>query len=634
MAVVEPGGIVTSLATGRDGALLVGAEGYIERRRGDIIDRIAFPTGLTQLAPGGNFGVRLLHDDGAALWASFTYDALYRYADGQWRRSTDFGLPAYAPNAMTQGRNGELWIGYRDDEAFLLKEGKAKRYGATDGLDTGVIGALYDDGGILLAGGDRGLALFDGRRFHMVSAADPQAFTGITGIMRTPDGDLWVNGSRGLVHIAAAAWDALRRTTLQGGATSMNPLACEVFDTLDGYPGNSQFRAGQSSLVLDHQGRIWLNGSTGVARIDPARLYRNRIPPPMQIRALETGNRTYATRNPVTLPPGTTELQIAYAAATYTMPERVHFRYRLDGVDADWRDAGSRRMAFYTRLEPGTYHFLVEATNEDGIRSVQPAGATFRIAPTFIQSAPFKVMCAVLVLMLGYALYRLRLRYATMQLRRLLRERVDERERIARMLHDTLMQSVQALLMLFERAYEKLPAGDPERSLLGRTLALARATVTEGRDELSALRSAAGAAQDLAAALAPLGNLLSEQYGVTFATRVDGIPRALRPEVAFEIIFIAREAMQNAFRHAGATTIALELDYAATTFTLRVRDDGRGMTDQAAAPGHWGLAGMRERAAVMKARLDMVPATPSGTVVTLILDGPAAFQSESGTRRH
>ncbi|SDD06536.1 Histidine kinase [Massilia sp. PDC64] len=233
--------------------------------------------------------------------------------------------------------------------------------------------------------------------------------------------------------------------------------------------------------------------------------------------------------------------------------------------------------------------------------------------------------CGLLAAVGAWVLYRLRLRRATSRLRRLLQERASERERIARTLHDTLMQSVQALLMLFEHARDRLPQDSPDRPLIDRTLEQARHALREGRDELTALRGAASPADDLVGAIVPLGHILGEQFSVRFDVRVEGERRPLCRDVAQEACFIAREALQNAFRHARANEVVLEVAYGEQAFALRVRDDGRGIRE-AARPGHWGLAGMRERAAAIGALLDIGPGAGSGTVVALTVPADLAYE--------
>lgn len=613
----QPERDVQGLATGADGALLLSRPGVIERRKGSERTRIPFPDGVPQAAMDA--GVRIMLDDGSGLWASFAYDKLYRWAGGRWHPAYAYGVPDPEPICMARGADGTLWFGYRDSTAVALRDGQVRRYGGADGLDIGIVGRVYDAGGVLLAAGDKGLSMLAAGRFVPVRLADPQALAGITGMLLRADGDLWLNGSRGLVRIPAAQWRAFLKAPAGTIATY------DLFDATDGYPGIAQFRSGQSSLLEAPDGRLWLHGTDGAAWIDPARLPRNGMAPPVHVLSVSAGGRSLDASGPLTLPAGTQDLQIAYTAPSFTMPERVRFRYRLEGVDDDWRDAGPRRTAYYTRLGPGRYRFIVSAANEDGVWNPAGAALDVTIAPTFVQGAPFKALCAALLALGAWLLYRLRLRRVTLQLRRLLQERAGERERIARTLHDTLMQSVQALLMLFEHARDRLPQDCPDRPLIDRTLEQARNALREGRDELTALRGAAAPAEDLVGAVVPLGHILGEQFGVRFHVRVEGQRRTLCRDVAQETCFIAREALQNAFRHAHAGEVVLEVAYGEQTFELRVRDDGRGIRE-AARPGHWGLAGMRERAAAIGAHLDIGPGTDGGTVVALTVPADLAYE--------
>jgi len=620
--VEQPERDVEGVAPALDGALLLSRRGFIERRKGSERMRIPFPDAVPQVAMDA--GVRVMLDDGAGLWASFAYDKLYRWSGGRWHPAHAYGVPDTEPICMARGADGTLWFGYRDSTAIALRDGKATRYGKADGLDVGVVGRVYDAGGVPLVAGDKGLSMLSGRRFVPVRLADPQALAGITGMLLRADGDLWLNGSRGLVRIPAAQWRAFLKAPAGTIATY------DLFDATDGYPGIAQFRSGQSSLLETPDGRLWLHGTDGAAWIDPARLPRNRLAPPVHILSVSAGGHSLDAAGALILPAGTQDLQIAYTAPSFRMPERIRFRYKLEGLDDDWRDAGTRRTAFYTRLGPGRYRFVVSAANEDGVWNPAGAALDVAIAPTFVQSTPFKVLCGLLAAVGAWLLYRLRLRRATLQLRRLLQERASERERIARTLHDTLMQSVQALLMLFEHARDRLPQDCPDLPLIDRTLDQARNALREGRDELTALRGAAAPAEDLVGAVVPLGHILGEQFGVRFDVRVHGQRRPLCRDVAQEACFIAREALQNAFRHARAHEVVLEVAYGEHAFELRVRDDGRGIRE-AARPGHWGLAGMRERAAAIGAQLHIGPGSNDGTVVALTV--PAAQAYERPARR-
>jgi signal transduction histidine kinase/ligand-binding sensor domain-containing protein len=614
---------VSAVAAGRDGALLVARRGAIERRHADgRRSAIPVPAGLPKAALEG--GARAMLDTGDALWATFSVDRTYRHAGGGWHPATASGLPDAPAVCMDTATDGATWFGYLDNRVYVLRSGTARGYGSAQGLDVGVVGALAEADGMRVVGGDKGVAVLAGERFVGVRAADPQLLAGVSGILRDGRGDMWFNGRRGLVRVPRAAWRA-------AVAAPSAPIAdYQLFDGVDGYPGIARMQYGQSSLVQGRDGRLWISSTGGAALLDPQRLARNPAVPPIHILALREGGRRHGAGAVPELPAGTRDLQIDYTAPSFRMPERVRFRYRLDGVDGGWQDAGARRTAYYSNLGPGSYRFRVGAANEDGVWTARDATLDFEIAPTFVQGTAFKLLCAAALAAGAWLLVRLRLRAATRRLRRLLRERAGERERIARTLHDTLMQSVQALLMLFETARDRLPPDNPSRPLLDRTLEQARRTLGEGRDELYALRGARAAAHDLAAALAPLGHMLGEQYGVGFDIVVEGQQRTLRADVAQEACFIAREALQNAFRHAKATQVLLRLRYDEAEFVLEVRDDGRGLGPGPVRPGHWGLAGMRERAAAIGARIAIGAASADagdggGTLVALRLEARLAY---------
>nr|WP_314545618.1 triple tyrosine motif-containing protein [uncultured Massilia sp.] len=619
---------VTSVAAGSDGALLVARRGAIERRFPDG-RRATIPFPATLPAPAAKAGVRALMEARDAVWATFLYDRTYRYADGRWRDAATFGLPGVPAVCIDMAADGSTWFGYLDNRVYVLQGDKARAYGSAQGLDVGVVGALAEADGVRIVGGDKGVAILAGGRFVRVRGADPQLLAGVSGIVRDARGDMWFNGRSGLVRVPRAAWRA-------AVAAPEKPIGdYQLFDGVDGYPGIARMQYGQSSLVPGRDGRLWISGTDGAASIDPRQVARNPVAPPIHVLGLSEGGRHHVAAGVPALPAGTRDLQIDYTAPSFRMPERVRFRYRLDGVDSGWQDAGTRRTAYYNNLGPGSYRFHVGAANEDGVWTAQDATLAFTIAPTFVQGTAFKLLCAAAIAFCAWLLVRLRLRAATRQLRRLLRERAGERERIARTLHDTLMQSVQALLMLFETARDRLPADNPSRPLLDRTLEQARRTLDEGRDELYALRGAGAPGQDLAAALAPLGHMLGEQYGVRFDIAVEGTRRLLRPDVAQEACFIAREALQNAFRHARARQVQLRLRYEETAFVLEVSDDGRGLAPGPAPPGHWGLAGMRERAAAIGAHIAIGAAEPpgGGTLVALRLDARLAYAAPPRRRR-
>lgn len=233
-----------------------------------------------------------------------------------------------------------------------------------------------------------------------------------------------------------------------------------MFDGDDGLPGIGPYFS-LSTITEDKAGRIWVATNNGIAWADPAALPTNILPPPVAISAVRVGDRRFPAENGLTLPKGVSRLEIDYAGLSLTSPKRVRFRYRLSGVDTDWIDAGTRRQAFYTNLAPGEYRFQVIAANNDGVWNRTGATLTFSIPPTFFQSRLFFALCVLTVLALLWGLYALRIRQVATQVRRQANARATERERIARELHDTFLQSVQGLLLLFQSVANLIPRGAP-----------------------------------------------------------------------------------------------------------------------------------------------------------------------------
>jgi signal transduction histidine kinase len=332
------------------------------------------------------------------------------------------------------------------------------------------------------------------------------------------------------------------------------------------------------------------------------------------------------------LPPLTRDLEIDYTALSLSVPEKVRFRYRLakglKGANGDWQDAGARREAFYTNLSPGNYRFSVMACNNDGVWN--PAGATlaFAILPAFHQTLGFFGLCAVALAGLAWSAYRWRVRQVRASLHRRFEERLDERTRIARDLHDTLLQGFMSASMQLYAAVEELPPEEPARSHFDRVQELMRHVIEEGRGALRGLRSPEGSVDDLETSLSRVPSELGIPVDTAFRVVAEGRSRPLLPVVRDEIYSIAREALVNAFRHAGAARIEVEIEYAARQLRVVVRDNGRGIDADVLRAGrkdHWGLSGMRERAERIGARLQVWSRAGSGTEVELAVPNAVAF---------
>jgi signal transduction histidine kinase len=353
----------------------------------------------------------------------------------------------------------------------------------------------------------------------------------------------------------------------------------------------------------------------------------NKIPPPVQIEQITADRKVYEASSKLRLPPLVRDLEIDYTALSLVAPEKNRFRYKLEGRDRDWQDAGNRRQAFYGDLAPRNYRFRVMASNNSGVWNQTGAVFDFSIAPAYYQTSWFQASCIAALLALIWGLYRYRLHQIARQFNARLEERVGERTRIARDLHDTLLQSFQGLMLRLQVVDNLMPDGRAREEL---ELALERAdqAIAEGRDAVHALRTSATTTNDLAQALTALGDELAGEDTAGFRLVVEGPAGDLHPIIRDEVYRIAREALRNAFSHARARQIEVEITYASQMFRLRIRDDGAGMAPailEEGRPGHYGLPGMRERAKEIGAKLSIWSGIGAGTEIELSIDGSIAY---------
>lgn len=609
----------TASTRAADGTLWFGNVHWVWNRRDGKVRRWPLAPALLQQP----LQAMALGDDGR-LWVSILRRGVLTFKDGVWQAGGGHAAlaerTAVALHADAQGR---LWFGYTGNTMAMLQHGKVQQFGPADGLAVGNVLTMFSRHGTLWIGGDQGVARFEHGRFFMLNDGAGRPFAGVSGIVETAAGELWLHGLDGLVRIGAADLAA----ALAGG---LDRVAAERFDHLDGYEGVSQQVRPLDTLVEAGDGRLWYATSSSVGLIDPRHIARNPIAPTPLITWLNTDSRRYHAVNGLGLPEQTHNLRLDFTAAVLSIPERARFRTRLIGQDHEWRDAGALRQAFYTNLGPGDYRFEVMAANEDGLWSVAPASLDFRIAPAFYQTLWFKLACAASLAGALYLLHLWRLSRMTARLLERLRARLDERERIARTLHDTFLQSVQNLILRFHSIKAVLPKDDAVQRQIDAALDAAEAVNDEGRDQLMNLRANHAGDGALALALGAAGDAACAQHGVAFTLREYGTRRALQACAQNELLAIAKEALANALRHSGSGTVEVQLTYGAAGFTLEVRDHGKGMDDAlhhaAQRQRHWGLTGMRERAARIGGKLLIDSAPGAGTAIVATLRARLAYR--------
>ncbi|WP_454831044.1 sensor histidine kinase [Pseudoxanthomonas wuyuanensis] len=625
----EAGAQLTLIHRDHEGILWLGGQ-----RRPSLLHYRQGRFGELPLPEGGEdrWVSALAKDAQGALWVSLyppNLGGVYRYAGGVWReRGGIAGLPQQAADSLWFDQQQRLWLGYADNRVAMLEAGKVRSFDADDGLAVGDVQLIRSLGANVWFAGESGLARYANERFHSLRTADELGFRGVTGIVATGNGDLWLSQTAGVSHLPAAE-------LAKSAADPRYRVQVRRFDYLDGIQGTPVQVAPRPTATQSDDGKLWFTAGN-LFWVDPERILRNPLPPPVIVRALtrNDGVRIASPRSGLELPQGTDNLRIDYTALSLTMPERVRFRYRLHGVDTQWQQAGTRREAFYTNLRPGKYRFHVIASNNDGVWNSEGATLDFSIAPAFHQTGWFLILCALAALGLLWMLYLLRLRRLTARLREQIGERHRERERIARELHDTLLQSVQGLILRFQALSDRLPDDEPVRSAMVRTLDRADEVLAEGRKRVMDLRAGAGGIGELSAALSAVGDELGQTSATVCLVQYEGTPYRLNPLVQDELYRIGREALLNAFQHADARQVTVRVIYGRRALRLSVCDNGHGLPEAVlqarGKPGHWGLSGMQERAGRIGAAFKLDSAVGGGTCIELEVPAGDAYR---GRRR-
>ncbi|MDY0963966.1 sensor histidine kinase [Massilia sp. CFBP9026] len=596
---------------------------------------------VADLPPGaaGQAPVRAMARDGqGVLWVSINKVGLFRLEAGGWAKvaGTPPGASQRMPVSALAAPDGWLWFGYRDGLLEARRDGRTLRWTQADGL--GHVTALAHHAGRSWVGGQHGLAWVEAGRLRRLALPGDGMFDNIYAIVPVPTGDgrqadLWLHARAGIFQLPAAE---LAHAMARPG----HRIRYRSFDALGGLANDPHQVLPLPTAVRASDGRLWFSTGGGVVSLDPARLPPAEPGPPVEIEAVSVDGARLAPGAPLSLGSGVQRIAIDYTAPSLAAPERLSFRYRLDGFDTDWVDAGRARQAIYTGLAPGAYAFRVVALNKDGVPSPREAVLQLRVARAFYRHPLFLAGAGLLLLAALRMVYRTTARRAAERVRDRLQERHRERERIARELHDTLLQGVHGLVLRFQAAADMLPSGAPARAQLEQALVRADQVLVEGRDRVRALRGGPLDTRELHEALAAAGEELAAQWDCGFAFALDGTVRRLQPGILDEVYRIGHEALRNAFAHARAAQVTVDVAYRRAAFVLTVADDGCGIDPSWLAghgrPDHWGLRGMRERAERIGARLEIHGGAGHGgrgTRVVLTLSARIAYRGRPFWRR-
>ncbi|WP_263381216.1 sensor histidine kinase [Granulicella arctica] len=550
-------------------------------------------------------------DKDGALWVSYLHDGVFRLVGSTWDRSGGLAtLPKNPAVSMFTDSEQRLWFGYIDNQIITIRGKELTHIGAAQGLSLSVVTSLVEIAKRIWAGGAQGLEFDDGGNFRHLLVAGEDQLSGVSGVATSQDGDFWLNTALGVFHIPSHEIElALANPTYR--------VHADRFTYLDGLTGTPEQLHHLPTVISAQNGRLYFALQGSVTWLNPSELKRNLLPPPVWIQSATADGQVYRHPSLITLPKNTRSLIIDYAAPSLLIPQRVRFKYRLDGIDQGWQEPGTRREAVYSRLPPGHYRFQVIASNNDDVWNEAGASLGFDIPPTFLQSMLFRLLCGVVFVVFLWLLYWVRLHQMTQRLKEHLYARVSERERIARDLHDTFLQGVQGVLLSFHTATKHIDGNEQSRQLLKEAFRKSDQVMLDGRGLILNLRGEGTETDNLPRSLSVVGNEFSKAHTTSFSLVVTGHICDLHPIVRDELYRITREAIANAFHHAAAAKVEVEMIYGDQQFVLRVRDNGVGIDPKILRAGfrekHWGLPGMRERAKTIGAELDLWSQLKAGT---------------------
>jgi len=538
-----------------------------------------------------------------------------------------------------QGRGG-LWLGglWGDGGVRYFKDGKVRfSYTDANGLTKGSVSGLRldRDGAVWAATQPGGVSRIKDGRITTLTTRNGLPCDRIHWTTEGDDRSLWLYTACGLLRIPRNQVEAW----MSDPARRVEPTLWDATDGASPLVASSSFRP---IFAKAADGKLWFVTREDIEVVDPPHLALNKLPPPVHIEQIVADHKMYwqylpgAAVSNLHLPALTRDLQIDYSALSLTAPEKLHFKYKLEGQDSDWREVVNDREVQYSNLSPGTYRFRVIACNNSGVWNEQGDTLEFSVAPAYFQTNWFRALCMVFFLTLVWAAYQWRLRQLHHGFEMTLEARVGERIRIARDLHDTLLQSFHAVLLRLQTVSQLLRERPAEaQDQLDSTIEEVAEAITEGRDAVQGLRESTIQKNDLALAICTLGEELATDSNGSrpaFGVAVEGAARNLHPIIRDEIYRIAAEALRNAFLHAQARKVEVEIHYDDEQFRLRVRDDGRGIDpavlSRQASEGHFGLRGMRERATLIGGKLAVWSEVEAGTEVELRVPAKLAYTSD------
>ena len=595
-----------------------------------------------------NVVLSLYGDDKGTIWIG-TPDGLNEFRAGRFSTLTVAeGLSSDLVRSIYVDRNSNVWVGTRNG-LNRIRNGEFTIFTTRDGLADDFIGAIFEDSkGTLWVGTRAGLSEYSGGRFTNFTTKDGLSSDVVISLHEDSEHNIWIGTNGGglnrlrdgrfssyttrnglldnviyriLEDDQGNLWFSSPKGIFKVSLSELNQFAdgrtqylnVTSYGTSDGMLTRECSGGGYPAGWRGNDGKLWFPTIKGIAMIDPGSIQFNHQVPPVAIEQINVDDKAAASSDGLELPPATNRLEFSYTALSFVAPDKVRFRYRLEGFDSGWIDAGTRRTVTYTNLRPGKYTFHVIAANNDGVWNQEGAAFHFYLKPHFYQTYWFYGLLVLALALLVWQIYQLRVRRMKAQFAAVL----GERTRIAREIHDNLAQEMLGISVQLEVVARTMPPGaEVARSHLDRVRMLVRHGIAEARRYVWDLRSQALEQTDLPTALSETARRLTANVPVEAQVQVGGAFRPLPRDVEDNLLRIAQEAINNAVTHANPARILVNLTFEIRRVQLSVRDDGHGF-DQATASsnGHFGLTGMKERAEHIGGTLSIISSPETGTEV-------------------
>lgn len=559
---------------------------------------------------GPNEGLRsagvdaLWEDRSGQLWAGIWGTGVLRLEQGRFVNvSPSPGQPLpHLIRAFAETKNGDLWLADGSAGVMRIRNGKFLNFDENEGRPPGSATAIFVDGlDRVWMAGSGGLSIYHNGRFLPIPTHG-LTIHGISELHQDTYGGMWLAGEGGIFRLAMTEIEAV----LAGRG---NSVRWTRFGRADGLVTSTSLKYSHPAILTDDRGLLHFASNRGISVVDPAADFSRNTPPPV-IEQVRANGRDFPVAATVRLEPGTTRLQFVFTAIHLAAPDKLLFRYRLTGADPNWVEGGSNRTADYANLRPGTYHFQLAASLGDGVWTTQPTSLAVAIPPFFYQTYWFAGLLAAVFLLAcaGAIFWRMKTMRHSFELV------LMERTRIAREIHDTLLQGFAGIAWQLD-ALSKEILSDPATSKAKLDVMLEQldTCLAEARETITGMRLRQPAQASLTERISAL---CAESPTATFA--VIGSPRVVEVARAESIFSLVREAVRNSLRHAQARTIEVSLYYDASLLRLKVEDDGIGFSpDRSENPENkrWGLAGMRERVAQLGGTISIVSQPGQGTLI-------------------